>query len=596
MSNLPITTVITKIARKFGLLGRRTPAPDEVFESSAIAIPDSATIAQPPEVAAHPVWLPNWQALIEQDLGLWQEGRRQRKHKVLIGTIAGGHPVCTAMESLIATSLTLRGAEVEFLLCDGVFPTCLQCSADQFPDLREFVSDGPQKRLCSPCFQAGFDAYKPLGLPIRRLSEYITERDRENARAAVANLTLNEIERLEKNAVKLGENANAGALRFFATGDLNEEELGLEVARKFAETGFIAEAAANRLFSENKYDVLFMNHGIYVPHGMLKETAQKSGARTAIWEMAAKSSCIHLNHEDAVFMLGEPTGSWENMNWSEAAENQLMEYLSSRWNGALDWIYTEMHAGSQTKQEEFAREFGIDFSKPTFGLLTNVIWDAALFYPAMAFPSLVDWILETIKYFEERPHFNLVIRVHPAEVRGNMRTRQTAQAEIAKVFPQLPPNVFIVPPESKANTYALMGLCDTAIIYGTTTGNELTSMGIPTICAGQAFIKNKGITLDANTREEYFNLLDQLPLGQRLSAQKRRRARMYAYNYYFRRSIPISFAEPVKNWPPIKMQVDSLRQLTPGANLAIDVICDGILEGKDFLYPAEEVVVRQQAR
>src|SRR4029079_6705923 len=105
-----------------------------------------------------------------------------------------------------------------------------------------------------------------------------------------------------------------------------------------------------------------------------------------------------------------------------------------------------------------------------------------------------------------------VVRAPPAAVPGTVRSRHPMAEEIAKRFPALPKNVFVIPPESDVSTYALMELCDSAIIYGTKMGVELTSVGIPTIVAGEAWIKNKGLTLDAATRGEYFSILDTLPL------------------------------------------------------------------------------------
>ena len=40
------------------------------------------------------------------------------------------------------------------------------------------------------------------------------------------------------------------------------------------------------------------------------------------------------------------------------------------------------------------------------------------------------------------------------------------------------------------STYALMSLCNTAIIYGTKMGVELTSVGMPVVVAGEAWIRN----------------------------------------------------------------------------------------------------------
>ena len=53
------------------------------------------------------------------------------------------------------------------------------------------------------------------------------------------------------------------------------------------------------------------------------------------------------------------------------------------------------------------------------------------------------------------------------------------------------------------STYALMSLCNAAIIYGTKMGVELTSVGLPVIVAGEAWIRNKGLTHDASSPEEY---------------------------------------------------------------------------------------------
>ncbi|MFN8657713.1 MAG: GSCFA domain-containing protein [Candidatus Obscuribacterales bacterium] len=518
-----------------------------------------------------------------------------KKQKVLVATMAGGHPACIGIESLIGVALALRGAEVHFLLCDGVLPTCLQCSADQFPEVKQFLAEGPKTSLCDGCYGLGCTAFEPTTLPIRKLSHYITDADRDAARQRAADLTLEDLPRLKDDGVGIGEHVMAGSLRFFATGDLATEECGLEIGRKFVEAAYLSKLAAERLFDQEKYDSVFLNHGIYVPHGLIKEVAEKRGSRTSVWWLAAKEKSLHLNHKDTgvYTMLDEPISFWENMRWSEAAETELMDYLASRWTGCRDWVYHGMHEGSQADVKALSDEFKIDFNRPTIGMLTNVIWDAALFYPANVFPSQVDWIIETIKYFAARPEMNLIIRVHPAEVKDTMASRQTAVGEIEKAFPQLPDNVFVIPAESRANTYALLSQCDAAIIYGTTTGMELTSMGIPTITAGQAFIKNKGITIDPKTPDEYFSVLENLPFGQRMPAEQIRRARMYAYNYYFRRSIPVRAAVPIKGWPPIKIDVPSLHSLMPGEDLGLDVICNGVLYETEFLYPAEEIALNR---
>ncbi len=91
-------------------------------------------------------------------------------------------------------------------------------------------------------------------------------------------------------------------------------------------------------------------------------------------------------------------------------------------------------------------------------------------------------------------------------------------AEIQRAFPELPENIFVIPPESAVSTYAAMSLCDSVIIYGTKTGVELVSSGIPVLVAGEAWIRGKGLTMDADSPEQYFAYLDRLPIGARLDA------------------------------------------------------------------------------
>ncbi|MCX6551869.1 MAG: capsular biosynthesis protein, partial [Acidobacteria bacterium] len=215
---------------------------------------------------------------------------------------------------------------------------------------------------------------------------------------------------------------------------------------------------------------------------------------------------------------------------------------------------------------------------------TNVSWDAQLHYPVNAFPGMLEWLVETCRYFDRRRDLQLVIRVHPAEISGFPPSRQPILQELERVIPNLPPNITVVPPESAVSTYALMSLCNAAIIYGTKTGVELASVGVPVIVAGEAWIRNKGITHDARSPEEYFAILDRLPFAGRMADDLRQRARLYAYHFFFRRMIPLPFVRPKAGYPIFTMSLDSIDQLRQGAHRGLDVICDGILAGAPFVY------------
>jgi hypothetical protein len=223
---------------------------------------------------------------------------------------------------------------------------------------------------------------------------------------------------------------------------------------------------------------------------------------------------------------------------------------------------------------------GLDPELPTFGLLTNVLWDAQLYYEGHAFEHMLDWLWFTIDDFAQRPDRQLVVRIHPHEVKAG--NRQPVGAELARRYPSLPPNVFVVPHDSPLNTYALMRLCRAVLIYGTKTGVELTPVGQPVVVAADAWIRDKGLTTDVRTRAEYREVLEHLPDLEPLDDATTARARRYAYHYFFRRMIPISsLAEGAAE---VTLDIESLDELLPGRDPGLDVICDGILDGTPFIF------------
>jgi hypothetical protein len=283
--------------------------------------------------------------------------------------------------------------------------------------------------------------------------------------------------------------------------------------------------------------------------------------------------------------MSEPVEKWENISWNSQLKSDIMDYLISRQTGGRDWI-TFSSSNPDEDLSVIGRKIGVDFSKPCIGMLTNVAWDAQLHYPANAFDNMLEWVLKTIQYFTRRPELQLIIRIHPAEVSGDIPSRQPILGEIKKRFPVLHKNIFVIRPESIVSTYKLMEQCNAVIVYGTKTGVELTSRGIPVIVAGEAWIRNKGLTMDAKSQEEYFQILDKLPLHNRMDDEQIENARKYAYHFFFRRMIPVSSIEPTGRVPKYRVRISSLRDLLPGRDRGLDVICQGVLEGTDFVYPA----------
>ncbi len=534
------------------------------------------------------VWDP-WRQLLAADEAAWRGAVAVARGgpRVLIAPGAGGFHLGVLVETSLAVALTLRGADVGIFLCDSALSGCqmTEWGGVSPKGLRE----APPQPRCGQCEKRGRRIFEPLGLKTHWLGKSVSLEQKARARDIATAIPVSDVAHYRHEGLAVGEHAIAGALRYFARGDFEGEPYAEELVRHYLYSALLTVFATGAVLEEGKYEVACFNHGIYVPQGLVGEVCRRWGVRVVNWNPAYRKSSFIFSHGDSYHhtMISEPPGEWEGMCWSEKFERDAMEYLQSRRLGKQDWIW--FHNEPQEDAKKIAREIGNDFSRPTIALLTNVLWDARLHYRSNAFPSMLEWVLETIRYFQDRPDLDLVVRVHPAELRGGIPSRQLLMPEILKVFPTLPRNVFMVGPESEVSTYSLSEHSNAVIIFNTKTGIEVSSLGVPVIVAGEAWIRGKGFSLDASSPDEYRRILDTLPLRDRLSPDKLQRARKYAYHFFFRRMIPIPFIEQPEKDGEFLVRCRSLSDLLPGRARGLDVICAGILEGLPFVYPAETI-------
>jgi hypothetical protein len=534
---------------------------------------------------------PDWGNIIKKDRRFWDKVLQTSGagQKILLATSMGSLPAAVIMDSFLAAALTLRGADVHVLLCDSFLPACLMCEYGLIRP-RTLSNKGVRSYLCNNCFSSAYRMFEPIGVKIHKYSDFVSTHELEAAELISSSTNFEEISQYKLDDIAVGEHAMAGALRFFAQGTLDGQTYAEPILRLYFKSAILAAYSMRRLLKDDEYECACCINGIYVPQGIVGEVARSEKVRVVNWNVAYRKSSFIFSHGDTYHhtLMTEPVEKWEHMRWVPQLESEIMNYLISRQRGGRDWI-AFLSKNAKEDLSVIANEMGnIDFSKPCIGMLTNVVWDAQLHYPANAFPNMIDWVLKTIEYFSKRPELQLIIRIHPAEVSGDIPSRQPIMVEIKENFSSLPKNVFIIRPESKISTYRVMEQCNAAIIYGTKTGVELTSRGIPVIVAGEAWIRNKGLTLDAKSAEHYFEILNELPFFEGMAKEQIEKARKYAYHFFFRRMIPVQRIAPTGGQPQFQVKLNSIRDLLPHKDPGLDIICDGILKNTDFIYSAEQ--------
>ncbi len=475
------------------------------------------------------------------------------KAKVLFATISGGHQSALPVDLLLARTLRVLGYDAKILFCAGEVPACLLCVETNYSSIDEFLLVGPG-RSCKSCKLEGTIAARILAVPVLRTkmqSEGNEQGDLEHARA--------------------------GAIRFLAGADENSSEYA-KVFQQYVKADSIYFERFMKVLREFKPNVVVIHHGIYVPQGTILRACRELGIRVVTWNTAYRRNTFIFSHDESYHktMLTEPTDAWEERVLSAKERTNLISYLESREVGESDWI--SFNRG--------VKEFDVKLpeqSKVAL-LLTNVSWDAQVFYSGIAFGSMEEWIVSTVNWFRSNPSLHLIIRVHPAERTGLRPARVRVRDLLASTFTQLPKNVHLVDAESELSTYKLMRSASLGLIYGTKAGVEMTCRGIPTVVAGDAWIKNKGLTIDPKSQKQYFNILDDWSKGNMSMKPDVEKALKYAHYFFFRKMIEVkSVTNPNQNlsFVPNPPRKNSQLEMDPG----LRVVIKGIVEGDDFLMP-----------
>ena len=107
---------------------------------------------------------------------------------------------------------------------------------------------------------------------------------------------------------------------------------------------------------------------------------------------------------------------------------------------------------------------------------------------------------------------------------------------VQQAMPELPEHIHLIAPKAKVNTYDLMEIADLGLVYTTTSGLEMAVRGLPVMVAGKTHYRRRGFTIDPETYEEYFTMLDRiladLP-GHHLTPGQVEQAWNYAYRFFY---------------------------------------------------------------
>jgi hypothetical protein len=479
-------------------------------------------------------------------------------------------------DALTAHALRLRGADVRFFTCGGRLPICDICSYMTAPPM--------PCDLCAPYVERVLSS---LRLPFQKLRDFTSSEEQAEIRQQVLTLDPASYGDFEFEGLPLGQLVKPSVQWFLLRGSLGTDRLLQETYREFLVSGCLMVRVAQRLLDSAKPDILYLMNGLFFAEHLLIALARQRAIPFITHEGGFSSDTQLFAWNDMVPYYGGLDAVWPTyaaLPLTASEEHRLDAYLDERQHGKHDvkTLYPRMTSETQA----VLTELDLDPTKTIVTLFTNINWDTAAFARPAAFPDMFDWIEATIRHFALHPEIQLLIRIHPGEVRLPFKELgEKAYPVIRERFPKLPDNVRVIPAASAISSYTLMELSRLGLVYTSTVGMEMALRGKPVITAGTGYYANKGFTFDARTPAEYAAYLDRLSDFGSLDLALVTLARRYACLFFFRYQLPFPFTTKAPlNQRGIRLNFETLAALRPGSEPNLDLICQAILEQRPFIY------------
>src|SRR6185503_16273082 len=496
----------------------------------------------------------------------------------------------TVYEGTFAKACRLRGAEVTYLLCDGL-PECDQHWFSK--------AGGPRPDdICQRCRAASSTNVGPSEFPSQWIGQYLSPAERDEVTSWAASLQPQEFSSATFRHLPLGEWVISSINSYFRQfpPDLTSSAV-VQLFRNFlVSAGLVGIALANYL-DRNSVDSAILFNGRQSITRVAMEILIARGIRVLTHERGEYQR-EHLNaRENAHCMSPLPFASfWKTWGGIPLTRHELEEarmWLVQRRYGANPaWI----QFSKTVSAESVRRQLRIPKSKRLLALFTSST-DEVAGDPLMQgpYPSQEDWVRDVIEWVRNHKQVELVIKVHPNLGGNSYIGAATHELNFyQRIRTSLPENVQMVMPEDNVSAYSLAEEADFGLTFGSIIGLEMALLGKPVLLASRAVYEHAPAFLTVRSREELTALLEK-SLHPSDGREIQRQAFRIAY-----------YAMCVCDMPFPKVTVESLyharenfqntTELAPGMDPSLDRICRFLVEdGPLFEQPSAVDLARTNA-
>jgi hypothetical protein len=238
--------------------------------------------------------------------------------------------------------------------------------------------------------------------------------------------------------------------------------------------------------------------------------------------------------------------------WEEYREDVIDEtdtYFERRLCGAdEDVVVSKAYSKSKAKidRKGLADKINIDPEKPIVVIMSHVFVDAG-HYTGGLFRDYVTWLRETLHHIRTQKQINWIVKPHPGAERHSCE--HTVVDEYTQAVEGFNDHTVRLLPNN-ISTSAVHDFADAVITVRGSAGIEFPALGTPAIVAGESHYTGFGFTREPTSKQEYFELLDDIDGSISVTDTEQDRARVMTYLLFILMRVP---SERVPEMPKTKV-------------------------------------------
>lgn len=429
--------------------------------------------------------------------------RTAEKGTIIFPAFFGANSNFTLFVLLLSKYYSVKGYNPVLVVCNASIPICQKENIIRSRKLNPF--------FCYECWSGYKKIASETGIDFIYLNDLRSMSSNSKIKNAFPGIdklrSFDECRSYVAESLPIGELAYKSLLRYYLKGSPDYDAMSLGIYKSYLKSTLITGLAFNELFIHGQnISRAVIHNGTLALEATIRYVCHQRSVPYMTYETYMGENTLIYKKNDEVMLL-----DWEREMRDYYGKNSLPENL----NEVVDKFFLELRIGkhkyavlNKPESSNYQNLYG-----KYVCAFTNLNFDTTVIGRHTIFTDMEEWLVSLINYWEKNENeAKLVIRVHPAEVKMRTGTREFMGEKLkSKIRTN---NIILIDSDEKTNAYDLIAGMEYGLIYSSTIGLEIAYSNRACVVAGKPFFRNKPFVLTPASKEQYFELLDQMNKGR----------------------------------------------------------------------------------